>query len=124
MGPLDDIVIFLRRGPSDDNNGKLSHQSSGFAYSEDDISQKTSGSLDSTDGTRDEHPNGPENIVSDGLWTEGFVNNRASPKVSAQLKFVNNRDSSVKNRKQDFVDNHIEDQKMGSQFGDEFEVKS
>lgn len=116
------------RGTSDDNNGQLSHESSGFAYSEDDIPQKTSGSLDSTDGTRDEHPNGTGDIVSDGdLWTEGFVNNSASPRVSAQLEFVNNRDSSVKNRNKNFVDNHIEDQKMGSQFGDEsdeFEVKS
>ncbi|KAL8098568.1 hypothetical protein AgCh_031376 [Apium graveolens] len=117
----------MARGPSNDNNGQLSHESSGSAYSEDDITKKTSSSLDSTDGTSDEHPNGTENIVSDGLWSEGFVNNRASPKVSAQLEFVNNRDSSVKNRKQNFVDNHIEDQKMGNQFGDEgyeFEVRS
>lgn len=123
---MDDLVLSLCRSPSDDNHGQLSHESSGIAYSEDDIPQRTCGSLDSTDTTMGEHPNGTENIISDGLWTENFVNNRAGPKVTARLEFVNNRDSSVKNRKQNFVDNHIEDQKVGNQLGDgdEFEVKS
>ncbi|KAL1811503.1 hypothetical protein ACET3Z_021568 [Daucus carota] len=122
----DKMPLFqMARGLSDDNDGQLSHESSGIAYSEDDIPQRNCDSLDSADASMGEHPDGAENVISDGLWTEGFVNNRTSPKASARPDFVNNRDSSVKNRKQNFVDNHIEDQKMGNQSGDgddEFEV--
>ena len=99
------------RNPALDTNGRLQHQKSGLFENGRLSCRSSSGSLDSmTDSAAAvaEFHNGSEETECNGprmpVETKGFVNNRESLRMEAQLKFVNSNKEDLK------MENHFEDE--------------